>query len=122
MRTVLGIVACALYAWRVYDPKESYAAFYDAADWLTTWLVADLGFGSAIRNIINLVLLDQVEGFLLGVAFLAVLSAPIWATRKCVGLCWRGVRRLRQRMAARRAAAIPHDDDDGEPLTLTHKL
>lgn len=120
MRAVLGIVACALYAWRIYEPKESYAAFYDAANWLTTWLVADLGLGAAIRNIINLVLLDQVEGFLLGIAFLAVLSVPIWAARKCVGLCWRGVRRLRQRMATRRAA--PPADDDDEPLNLTRKV
>lgn len=121
MRTVLGIVACALYAWRVYEPKESYIAFYDATAWLTGWLVTEDDFGSLLRNLINLVLLDQVEGFLLGIAFLAVLSAPIWAARKCAGLCWRGVRRLRQRRRARKAAmAKAHDDD--EPLTLTRKV
>ena len=43
MRTMVGAGAVGAYAWRIEDPKASYAAFYDAADWLTNWLVAGEG-------------------------------------------------------------------------------
>lgn len=93
MRTALGIAACVLYAWRVYDPKGSYAAFYDVSNWLTGWLLQGDGVMAGVRNVVNLVLLDQAEGFLLGIAFLAALSLPAWAVRKGCGWCWRRLRR-----------------------------
>ena len=82
MRTTLGILACGLYAWRVYDPKGSYAVFYDVSNWLTGWLLTGDGLAGLLRNLVNLVLLDQAEGFLLGIVFLSLLQVPIWAARK----------------------------------------
>ena len=66
MRVILGCIACALYGWRVYDPKGSYAAFYDASDWLTATMLDEGGWAGIVRNLVNLVLLDQADGFLLG--------------------------------------------------------
>jgi type III secretory pathway component EscT len=64
---------------------------------VTSWLLADGGLSGALRNIVNLVLLDQVEGFLLGVVFITILSAPLWAARKSAGWCIDKVRRMRRR-------------------------
>jgi hypothetical protein len=97
MRTTLGILACGLYAWRVYDPKGSYAVFYDVSNWLTGWLLTGDGLAGLLRNLVNLVLLDQAEGFLLGIVFLSLLQVPIWAARKGAGWCWRQYRRWRRR-------------------------
>jgi len=81
-RTTLGVVACAVYVWRVQDPKGSYVAFYDATDWLTTAVsslfVADGAFTGFLRNAINLILVDQVDGFLIGIVFVSLLAAILW--------------------------------------------
>ncbi|MCB9928530.1 MAG: hypothetical protein H6844_03815 [Alphaproteobacteria bacterium] len=114
MRAVVGLIACALYAWRVSDPKASYAAFYDASNWLTGWLLDAGGLAGVARNVVNLVLVDQAEGFLLGIVFLSVLQAPLWAARKGGGWCWRRVLRLRNRRRAARGAAR----GEQEPLPL----
>ena len=42
-RTATGAAALVLYGWRVEDPKASYAAFYDASNWLTGWLLVGEG-------------------------------------------------------------------------------
>jgi|GEM_PF-3874765 len=102
MRTAIGVIACLLYIWRVYDPKGSYAAFYDVANGLTGWLVAGDGVMAALRNVISLILLDQAEGFLLGIVFLSLIQAPVWAVRRGAGWCWR---RLRRRSLPRPEAA-----------------
>lgn len=98
MRMVLGALACAVYGWRVQDPKGSYAAFYDAADWITGWMLAGEGFARVARNVVNMILLDQADGFLLGVAFFALLSALFWPFR--AGGRW-ALRKYLRRRAAR---------------------
>ncbi len=99
MRTAVGLIACGLYAWRVYDPKGSYAVFYDASNWLAGWLLTGDGLAGLLRNLVNLILLDQAEGFLLGIVFLSLLQAPVWAVRRGAGWCWRRYRRWRRRKA-----------------------
>ena len=96
MRALLGAIACAIYGWRVYDPKGSYAAFYDASNWLTGQFLADDGPWSLLRNLVNLILLDQADGFLLGIAFFALLSLPLWGIKVCGRWCVRAIKRLRR--------------------------
>jgi hypothetical protein len=117
MRTVLGVIACLLYTWRVYDPKAAYIAFYDASNWLTGWLFDGGGFTGVLRNIVNLVLVDQAEGFLLGLVFFAALSGPVWLVRRSAGWCWRKGRGLWHRPAASALASDLQSDKD-EPLVL----
>lgn len=80
-RIATGAVALGLYGWRIDDPKGSYAAFYDASDWLTGWVVSGEGVWHYLRNTINLILVDQADGFLLGMAVMAFLSLLAWPAR-----------------------------------------
>ncbi len=80
-RAAVGAGALATYGWRIEDPKASYAAFYDLSDWLTSWVVAGDGAWGYLRNFINLILIDQADGFLLGMAFFALLSLIFWPFR-----------------------------------------
>jgi hypothetical protein len=105
LRTIIGLIACGLYGWRIYDPKQSYAGFYDVANWVTSWLLADGGVLGTIRRIVNLVLLDQVEGFLIGIAIVTLLSLPLWALRKSAGWGVRMAKRSRGRRARRKQEA-----------------
>lgn len=98
VRAIIGGAALGLYGWRVEDPKGSYAAFYDASDWLTGWLLAGDGAWGYARNFANLVLVDQADGFLLGMAFMALVSVVLWPVR--AGGRW-GLRRLRDAVTRR---------------------
>ena len=80
-RFLTGAGALGLYGWRIEDPKGSYAAFYDASNWLTGWIVAGEGIWTYVRNAVNLILVDQADGFLLGMAFMALLSIVFWPFR-----------------------------------------
>jgi len=91
-RAVIGAGALGAYAWRVEDPKGSYAAFYDLSDWLTGLVLTGEGIAGYLRNFVNLILIDQADGFLLGMAFFALLSLIIWPF-KTAGK-W-GVRKVR---------------------------
>lgn len=77
-RAVIGAGALGAYAWRVEDPKGSYAAFYDLSDWLTGLVLTGGGIAGYLRNFVNLILIDQADGFLLGMAFFALLSLIFW--------------------------------------------
>ncbi len=77
-RAVIGAGAIGAYAWRVEDPKGSYAAFYDLSDWLTGLVLTGEGIAGYMRNFVNLILIDQADGFLLGMAFFALLSLVFW--------------------------------------------
>ena len=77
-RAVIGAGALGAYAWRVDDPKGSYAAFYDLSDWLTGLVLTGEGIAGYLRNFVNLILIDQADGFLLGMAFFALLSLIFW--------------------------------------------
>ena len=94
-RAVIGAGALGAYAWRVEDPKGSYAAFYDLSDWMTGLVLTGEGLTTYLRNFINLILIDQADGFLLGMAFFALLSLIFWPF-KAAGR-W-GVGKLRRRM------------------------
>ncbi len=97
-RTTLGIAACGIYYWRVQDPKGSYAIFYDATDWLTrnvtSLFVADGAITNFLRNAINLVLVDQVEGFLIGVAFVTLIAAILWPLKAGGKLAVKGAKKV----------------------------
>jgi hypothetical protein len=88
-RAATGAAALGLYGWRVEDPKGSYAAFFDASNWLTGWVLAEEGLAGLARNMINLILIDQADGFLLGMAFFALLSVVLWPLKACGRWCWR---------------------------------
>lgn len=93
-RFLIGGGALGLYGWRVHDPKGSYGAFFDASDWMTRALIADGGAAGYLKNFVNIVLVHQADGFLLGMAFMALISIVFWPVRKCGRLCVRGVRSL----------------------------
>ena len=94
-REAAGGAAFGLYVWRVADPKGSYAAFYDASNWLTGWVVSGDGMAAVFRNVVNLVLVDQADGFLLGMAFFALMSAIFWPIRAGGRWCGRTPRHAR---------------------------
>lgn len=123
-RTSLGIAACGVYFWRVQDPKGSYAIFYDATDWLTTAIsglfVSDGAVVGFIRNAINLVLLDQVEGFLIGIAFVSLLSGLLWPFRVCGRALVRKARDMRCKIRTPPPAA--GTSAPGETLELTEVI
>jgi hypothetical protein len=132
IRTCIGTAACAVYFWRVQDPKGSYAVFYDVTDWLTALIsslfVADGAVVGFLRNAINLVLLDQVEGFLIGIAFATLFSALLWPFKAGGRAAVRKARSLRRRnRAAPGAAATPEgaqhpSQPPEEPLLLTMQV
>lgn len=121
-RTTLGIAACGVYFWRIQDPKGSYSAFFDATDWLTTTasslFVADSAVTGFLRNVINLVLLDQVEGFLIGMVFVTLLAAILWPIKAGSKLAARGVKKAFKRKPQPfiYPATAP---DEAPPLLLT---
>ncbi|MGY9055022.1 MAG: hypothetical protein ACKVGZ_05355 [Alphaproteobacteria bacterium] len=94
MRIVFGVLAAGIYGWRIDDPKGSYIFFYDTADWLTNFLLAPDGISGVFRNLINLILLDQVDGFLLGVLFFSLISLCLWPFRALGRLCVRKVKEV----------------------------
>ena len=104
-RAVIGAGALGAYAWRVEDPKGSYAAFYDLSDWLTGLVLTGEGIAGYLRNFVNLILIDQADGFLLGMAFFALLSLIFWPF-KTVGEL--GVRMVRRKVGRRQ----PNPKDD----------
>ncbi len=89
-RALTGAGALGLYGWRIEDPKGSYAAFYDASDWMTGLLVSGEGVTLYLRNAVNLILVDQADGFLLGMAFMALVSIALWPVR--ASTAWAGRR------------------------------
>lgn len=96
-RAAIGGGALGLYGWRIADPKASYGAFFDASDWLTGWILTGDGAMAWLRNVANLVLIDQADGFLLGLAAFALLSAILWPFRACGRWCAGRIRHFRAR-------------------------
>ena len=74
LRFILGFAAIAVFAYRLHDPKGSYPLIYDATAWLSALFVGNNGLPRMVRNGIDLVLLEQLEGFLLGIALVTLLS------------------------------------------------
>ncbi|MGF1475995.1 MAG: hypothetical protein ACFB6S_10580 [Geminicoccaceae bacterium] len=86
-RAATGGTAIGIYGWRVHDPKGSYALFYDVSNWLTGWVLTGDGAIGYARNLVNLILVDQADGFLLGMAFFAVMSILLWPVRAGAAFC-----------------------------------
>jgi len=80
-RIAIGGGALGAYAWRVEDPVGSYAVFYDLSNWLTGLVLTGEGATAWLRNFISMVLIDQADGFLLGMAFMALISLVLWPFR-----------------------------------------
>ncbi|MEM7743095.1 MAG: hypothetical protein AAF409_05240 [Pseudomonadota bacterium] len=104
IRTLTGLGALGVYGWRVHDPKTSYGVFFDVSDWFTSFIVSSEGAWVWVRNAINLILIDQADGFLLGMAFFALVSILLWPVRVCGRACVRGVQRIIRPRAAREGA------------------
>ncbi len=92
-RAAAGGAAIGVYAWRVHDPKGSYAVFFDISNWFTSWFISGDWVSGIARNMINLILIDQADGFFLGVAFFAFVSIVLWPIR--AGCLWCGKKILR---------------------------
>lgn len=78
---LIGGLATALLGWRMIDPKGSYAALYDASHYLTD---AVAGY-EVLTRFISLVLVDQFNGLMLGVAVTAFLYMVLGAVRRAAG-------------------------------------
>lgn len=78
---LLGGLATALLGWRMIDPKGSYAALYDASHYLTD---AVAGY-EVLTRFISLVLVDQFNGLMLGVAVTAFLYMALGGLRRAAG-------------------------------------
>lgn len=78
---LIGGFATALLAWRMVDPKGSYATLYDlshhAADYVSGYEV--------LTRLVSIVLLDQFNGLMLGVATTAFLYMVLGSMRRAVG-------------------------------------
>lgn len=93
-RYVTGIGALCLYGRTLEDPKGSFILFHDASDWLTSHVLSGDGVViRMVRNIFNDILIDQFEGFLLGIAVATWFSALAWPLRACYRFAGRTVRR-----------------------------
>ncbi len=75
---LLGGLATALLAWRMVDPKGSYATLYDASHYLTDSVA---GY-EVLTRFISLVLVDQFNGLMLGVAVTAFLYMGLSGLRR----------------------------------------
>ncbi|MEM6387890.1 MAG: hypothetical protein AAF718_16815 [Pseudomonadota bacterium] len=74
----IGGLATGLLAWRLADPKGSYAALYDISHALTESVA---GY-EVLSRFISLVLVDQFNGLMLGVAVTAFLYMMLGGLRR----------------------------------------
>ncbi len=119
IRTLVGLGAGAVYVWRVQEPKASYAVVYDITDWTTDTLSRLFVTGDAatefLRNALNLVLVDQLEGFLIGIAVATLLSAVFWPFKAGGRWCWAKIHgRRRRRQGKAEAAHLEYGPPPGE--------
>ena len=75
---LIGGIATALLGWRMADPKGSYAALYDASHMLTD---AVAGY-EILTRFVSLILVDQFNGVMLGVAVTAFLYMALGGVRR----------------------------------------
>ena len=78
---LLGSLATAILGWRMVDPKGSYAALYDASHYLTDYVA---GY-EVLTRFISIVLVDQFNGLMLGVAVTAFAYVALSALRHAAG-------------------------------------
>lgn len=74
---LLGGAAIGALGWRMADPKGSYAALYDTSHYLTDALAGyDL-----ISRFVSLVLVDQFNGLMMGIAISTLLYLTLGGLR-----------------------------------------
>lgn len=78
---LLGALATAILGWRMVDPKGSYATLYDASHYLTDFVAGQ----EVLTRFISLVLVDQFNGVMLGVAVTAFFYVALGALRRAAG-------------------------------------
>jgi hypothetical protein len=78
---LLGGLATGLLGWRMADPKGSYAALYDASHYLTEAVAGQ----ELLTRFISLVLVDQFNGLMLGVAVTAFFYLAMGGLRRAAG-------------------------------------
>lgn len=78
---VLGGLATALLGWRMLDPKGSYAALYDMSHSLTD---AVAGY-EVLTRFISIVLVDQFNGLMMGIAVTAFIYVILSVLRRVLG-------------------------------------
>jgi len=77
---LLGGAALAALGWRMVDPKGSYATLYDTSHYLTELLA---GY-DVIARFVSLVLVDQFNGLMLGVALSTLLYICLGGLRSLI--------------------------------------
>lgn len=95
---LLGGAALALLGWRIWDPKGSYATLYDASHVLTE-PIAGYEF---LTRFVSIVLVDQFNGLMLGVAVTAFLYFAMSSLNSLVQ--WPFARRRKNRVPLSRYA------------------
>lgn len=86
---LLGGAALAALGWRMADPKGSYAALYDISHYLTEMVA---GY-DVLARFISIVLVDQFNGLMLGVALMALLYMLVGSVKRVAGLPFRPSRK-----------------------------
>lgn len=94
---LLGGLATAGLGWRMVDPKGSYAALYDTSHFLTEFLS---GY-EVLARFLSLVLVDQFNGLMLGIAVGTLLHLALGG---CKAVMLWPFARWRKRRAGREAA------------------
>ena len=89
-RLAFGAAEIGLYMYRVVDPTGSYAAIFEASGWVSGFVLEPLESPLYVRNFVNLLLVEQLDGFLLGVIAATLISALLGGL---YALCKRSVRR-----------------------------
>jgi hypothetical protein len=93
LRSIAIFLPVILYAWRVYDPVGSYEAFFAISDTLTGLLLSDAGASVILRSIVRLVLIDQADGFLIGLVFTTIVSCVMALGRRVLASLAAALRR-----------------------------
>lgn len=87
----IGFGAITLFLWRQYFPVQAYSFFLDFANWFSSWVIfGESWWFNGPRNFVSGIIIDQLDGFLLGVfvsTTLTILFKPIrWATTGLIRL------------------------------------
>jgi len=75
----------AALSWRMVDPKGSYAALYDASHYMTEMVA---GY-DVLARFISIVLVDQFNGLMLGIALTALLYMALGSLKQVMRLPFR---------------------------------
>lgn len=89
---ILGGTAFGALSWRLWDPKGSYAALYDASHAMTDWLA---GY-EVLSRLVSLILVDQFNGLMMGIAASTLLYLTLGGLRSMITWPFRRSERVPQ--------------------------